>query len=128
MLAKALRLRADEADDAFQAFARLARLVRPQVGARLLKTLAKLVSQRAGLVAFAPGTLPERALDPQLLLEHIHLAGRIEPSARLVKRAEQQQVHRPARKTERDERRICGRRQLITRRARQGISEQANLA
>ena len=128
MLAKTLRLRPDKGDNAFQAFTRLACLLRPQVGTRLLESFAKLIAQRAGLVALVPGTLPQGALDPQLLLEHVHLAGRIKPSARLVERTEQQQVDRPARDAEHDERHVHGGRQPVTRRARQGKRDQADLA
>ena len=53
MLAKTLRLRAYKADNAFRAFASLARLGIPQVGARLLEPLAKLVAQSTGLIALA---------------------------------------------------------------------------
>ena len=128
MLAKALGLRAYKPDGVLQAFPRLARLLRPQVDARLLETLAKLVSQGAGLIALTLRALPERALDPQLFLKHAHLVRGLEPPARLVERAEQQQVHRTTRETEHDERNIRGYRQLITRRARQGEGYQTNLA
>ena len=128
MLAESLGPRPDKGDNAFQAFTRLACLLRPQVGTRLLESFAKLIAQRAGLVALVPGTLPQGVLDPQLLLEHVHLAGRIEPSARLVERTEQQQVDRPARDAEHDERHVHGGRQPVTRRARQGKRDQADLA